>query len=182
MKQHIVVRGLVFGASLLSFNLWAGAESFNSGPVFNDYGRHAVVMQTSIVPSNAVFKVAFDVSEQGSDEKVSRRFDSLARFINMHVANGVKLENIELALVVHGKASFDLLDNKAYKAKFNKDNPNHGLLQQLMHNQVKVYLCGQSAAYYDVKNAMLTPGVNMVLSAMTAHAQLNQQGYSLNPF
>jgi hypothetical protein len=28
----------------------------------------------------------------------------------------------------------------------------------------------------------LIPGVKMALSAMTAHAQLQQQGYTLNPF
>jgi len=51
-----------------------------------------------------------------------------------------------------------------------------------LNNQVKVYLCGQSAAYYDVKNTDLYKGVDMALSAMTAHALLQQQGYSLNPF
>lgn len=43
-------------------------------------------------------------------------------------------------------------------------------------------LCGQSAAYYQVQNADLVPGVQMALSAMTAHAVLAREGYSLNPF
>tara|TARA_Y100000588_G_scaffold170524_1_gene184375 strand:+ start:507 stop:614 length:108 start_codon:yes stop_codon:yes gene_type:complete len=33
-----------------------------------------------------------------------------------------------------------------------------------------------------VKQQQLIPGVQMALSAMTAHAQLQQQGYTLNPF
>ncbi|HBH44411.1 MAG TPA: hypothetical protein DDY28_08390, partial [Hyphomonas atlantica] len=43
-------------------------------------------------------------------------------------------------------------------------------------------LCGQTAAYRDVTKADLLPGVEMSLSAMTAHAQLQQDGYTLNPF
>jgi intracellular sulfur oxidation DsrE/DsrF family protein len=43
-------------------------------------------------------------------------------------------------------------------------------------------VCGQSAAFNDVTNEDLLPGVHMALSAMTAHAQLQQEGYTLNPF
>ena len=39
-----------------------------------------------------------------------------------------------------------------------------------------------SAAAQDVTNADLQPGVKMALSAITAHAELQRQGYSLNPF
>jgi len=55
-------------------------------------------------------------------------------------------------------------------------------LQDLMKNQVRVYLCGQSAAYYDISNDMLASGVKMALSAMTAHAVLQSKGYKVNPF
>ncbi|MDT3272587.1 DsrE family protein, partial [Shewanella sp. SP2S2-4] len=47
---------------------------------------------------------------------------------------------------------------------------------------VKFYICGQSAAYFDLTSTSLLPGVDMALSAMTAHAILAQQGYSENPF
>ena len=45
-----------------------------------------------------------------------------------------------------------------------------------------VYLCGQSAAAYGIDKGDLIPGVEMALSAMTAHAVLSAEGYSLNPF
>lgn len=114
--------------------------------------------------------------------EVNRKIETLARFINMHVANGVSAENIHLALVVHGKAGFDLLKSRLYQEKFNSTNANSALLQDLMKNQVQIYLCGQSAAYYDIDKPLLEPGVKMALSAMTAHAVLNSKGYSLNPF
>ena len=40
----------------------------------------------------------------------------------------------------------------------------------------------QSAAWANVEKADLLPGVKMALSAMDAHAILQHQGYSLNPF
>ena len=100
----------------------------------------------------------------------------------MHVANGVPLENINLALVVHGKAGFDLLKAPLYQHKYQQENANVALVQALLKNQVKIYICGQSAAYHGITNDMVLPGVEMALSAMTAHATLQTQGYTLNPF
>ena len=160
----------------------AGAEQFAAGSVIKNYGKHAKVQQDLNFDKSALFKVAFDVSEQGKVGEVNRKIETLARFINMHVANGVPAENIHLALVGHGKAGFDLLKASLYQEKFKKTNANSALLQDLMKNQVQVYLCGQSAAYYDIEHELLEPGVKMALSAMTAHAVLNSKGYSLNPF
>ena len=126
--------------------------------------------------------VAFDVAEQGAQGKVNRRFESLARFLNMQARAGVPPEQVELALVVHGKAGFDLLDNKRFAEKFGGDNPNAPLLAALQKHGVRILLCGQSAAYNDIDHAQLLPGVEMALSAMTAHALLQQSGYTLNPF
>jgi len=158
------------------------AAEFKAGPLIQKYGKHAAVKQDLVLNTDSKLKVVFDVSTQSETTKVNRSFNSLARFLNMHVANGFTADNIELALVVHGKAGFDLLNNKAYQAKYAADNPNHELLGLLIKYNVKVYLCGQSAAYFNIENKALQSGVNMALSAMTAHAVLQQQGYTLNPF
>ncbi len=155
-------------------------NTFTTGPQIKDFGANAFV--DVAFPKDQSFKVAFDVGKQGETDKVNRNFDSLARFINMHVRAGVKPENIRLALVVHGKASLDVMNNDSYAEKFDLDNPNHDLINELLNNQVDIYLCGQSAAYYKVAQEDLQEGVQMALSAMTAHALLQQQGYTLNPF
>lgn len=56
------------------------------------------------------------------------------------------------------------------------------LIAALIDHGVRIIVCGQSAAYYDVRTDDLLPDVEMALSAMTAHALLQQQGYTLNPF
>jgi intracellular sulfur oxidation DsrE/DsrF family protein len=177
MKTFSLILGL-----LVSHCAFAGIETFESGPLIQGYGKHTKVEQDLKVPNDMALKVVFDVSDSGGETKLNRKFDSLARFLNMHVANGSKPENIDLALVVHGKAGADLLNEKAFMDKFKNNNPNSELLQLLMKNKVQIYLCGQSAAFYDIKNADLADGVQMSLSAMTAHAILQQQGYHLNPF
>jgi intracellular sulfur oxidation DsrE/DsrF family protein len=174
-KLMIILLTLVSGVTY--------AESaFVDGPAIKGYGKHASVQQSYTLDKSAQYKVAFDIAEQGDSTKVNRKINSLARFINMHVANGVPLKNIKLALVAHGKAGFDLLSNAEYKKQFTQGNPNAELLSKLLENNVQILLCGQSAAYYNIKNKQLKKGVKMALSAMTAHAMLQNQGYTLNPF
>jgi intracellular sulfur oxidation DsrE/DsrF family protein len=177
MKYLLLLLAMTF-----CFSTHADLSSFHDGPLIKEFGKHAKVKQDLKLNSKQVLKVAFDVAKQGSEDSLNRSFDSLARFLNMHVANGFKAENVQLALVVHGSAAHDLLNNKAYQKKFSKNNPNYELLTQLIQNNVRVYLCGQSASYYEINNESLHHGANMALSAMTAHAVLQQQGYSLNPF
>ncbi|MFT5756704.1 MAG: intracellular sulfur oxidation DsrE/DsrF family protein [Alteromonadaceae bacterium] len=177
MKTITLIITLLFSSHCL-----ANAASFKDGSILKGYGKHASVKQDLVLNNNAVFKVVFDTSEQGSEDEVNGRVNSVARFFNMHAANGILPENIQLALVVHGKASFDLLNNDNYQAKYSKNNPNDELLSLLLKNKVRIYLCGQSAAYYKIDNTNLHQGVHMALSAMTANAVLQREGYTLNPF
>jgi len=159
---------------LLLTSVSAYADKFTTGPLIKDYGPHAKVEQELKFDKSTVFKVAFDIAAQGEKDKPNRKFVTPARFLNMHVANGVAATNIDLAVVVHGKATKDLVDSA--------DNPNKALIAELVKHNVKFYVCGQSAAYYEVTNDDLLPGVEMALSAMTAHALLQQNGYTVNPF
>lgn len=170
---------LFAGCTILSFT--SLAAEFTTGPVFKDYGKKAVVDGVSFDRS-AQFNVAFDVAKGAEAGKLNRQFDSLARFINMHVASGVAEENIKLALVVHGSATLDLLKNNFYQQKYSTENVNIPLLSELMQHQVRVIVCGQSAAAHGLDNDAFIPGVEVALSAMNAHALLQQQGYTLNPF
>ena len=151
----------------------ADFSSFTTGPVIEDYGPVADIDVTLPVPQDAVFRHSFDVSAQAKDGQPNRTLASAARFINMHAKAGVDTDRIEIAVVVHGKAVHDVSGENSSSAD---------LVAALIDNGVSIIVCGQSAAYYDVKTDDLLPGVDMALSAMTAHALLQQQGYTLNPF
>lgn len=158
-----------------------GKSDFEYGPVFNSFGKHAHVQGVSF-PENQTFKVAFDVANAAEPGEVNRKFESLARFINMHVANGVKHDNLSLALVVHGSATEEMLKSAHFKQRTGQTNGSETLLNALIAQGVEVIVCGQSAAAHGVEKTALIDGIKMDLSAMTAHARLAQKGYSTNPF
>ena len=174
------MKTLLTGFSLLLTSLSTLAAE--PAPVIKDFGYFYNVPSHVSDLSQAQFKIAFDVGDGAEKGAQNNHINSLARFINMHVAHGVKPENIQLALVVHGGASVDVLANSYYKARFDKDNKTQSLIKQLLANNTQVYVCGQSATHMKVAAEQLIPGVKMALSAMTAHAQLQQKGYTLNPF
>lgn len=176
-------QGLIAASLLLcSFNLMAGSEAFKPGVVLPQYGKIAEVETSVTIPKEMQFKVVFDMSKAAEPGKVNRSLDTLARFINMHVSNGVALDDIDLMMVVHGSAVKDFTQEKFYQSIQGKPNANAELINQLTKIGVKFNLCGQSAAYYDVSLPLLLPRVDMALSAMTAHAIAAKEGYSLNPF
>jgi intracellular sulfur oxidation DsrE/DsrF family protein len=100
----------------------------------------------------------------------------------MQARNGTRPEHLEMAVVVHGPAAKDLLNDAAYKARFGVENPNTGLLTGLGKAGTEIYLCGQTAAYRGFTAEELHPSVIMALSAMTAHVQLQSEDYTLIPF
>jgi intracellular sulfur oxidation DsrE/DsrF family protein len=149
-------------------------SAFETGPVLDEFGPHAPVPGVDQLPADAEFQIAFDVSEPAGESGPNRGFMAAARFLNMHVAAGVPEENIRLVVVVHGKASRELLSAD--------DNPSRALVEALLAEDVRFVLCGQSAVAYGIEPQDLIPGVEMSLSAMTAHAVLQQRGYTVNPF
>lgn len=153
--------------------VYANEMVVSMGPVFSDFGPVADVDTTMAIPKDVVFRHTFDVSKPSKDASPNRTLVSAARFINMHARAGVAVENINVAVVVHGAA---------VKETAHPDSPSAKLIAALKKTNVRIIVCGQSAAYYGVATKDLLPGVEMALSAMTAHAVLQQQGYTLNPF
>ena len=174
----ISLRATAFLASLFLAPLAHAEESrFTTGPVIADYGPVANVEGAAPIPAHTHFKVVFDVSEGAEAGAVNRGLESAARFLNMHARAGVRPQNIRLAIVVRGSATRDV----AVHPRPGEDNANAALIADLIAHNVDIYVCGQSAAHYEVNASDLLPNVQLALSAMTAHALLQQRGYTLNP-
>ena len=178
------------GAAVLALASPVAAQdvsAFKTGPVFADFGPHAPVEGMGTVPADTEFSIAFDVAKPAEEGARNRGFESAARFINMHAAAGVDPDNIRIAVVVHGKASMDLLDDAAWAAKGKagggeEGNPSAAMIRAMLDAGVRFILCGQSGVAYGIAQEDLIPGVETALSAMTAHALLQQRGYTVNPF
>ncbi|PHS26270.1 MAG: hypothetical protein COA84_06365 [Robiginitomaculum sp.] len=173
----------LFALLALALPAFAGPEAFHSGPAIPKFGKIADVKSDQPIPNGAVFKVRFDVPKGGKVGQINRQLETVARFLNMHVSAGMKEENIHLAVVLHGQGAMDVTRNGYYGTQHeHAQNANTALIAVLVDKGVKFYVCGQTAAYYGIDNEDLLPGVSMSLSAMTAHAILNNEGYALNPF
>ena len=132
---------------------------------------------------DTVFRHSFDAVAEAEPGTLNRNLVSLARFLNMHARAGVPAENLQLALVIHGTAVNDVTRADHYGARHDgAENINVELIEQLQAHGVQFYVCGQSASRQSIDNEDLLPGVTMALSAMTAHALLQQDGYTMNPF
>ena len=148
--------------------------NFHPGTYIAEFGPVASVDADQAIPKKARFRVRYDVTDAAAPGELSKSLVSVARFLNMSVENGVDPKNVELAVVVHGSATKDMTKRD--------DNANAALIAALAEKGVDIYLCGQSAAAYDVEKENLLPGVKMALSAMHAHAILDAEGNALNPF
>ncbi len=157
-------------------------SAFHTGPVFAEFGPHAPVEGATTFARDSEFRVAFDVTEKADEGELNRKFESAARFVNMHVAAGVALENIDVAVVVHGKAVLDLNTDDALAARDLPANASAAMVREMLERGVRFVVCGQSASVYGVHRTHLIDGVEMSLFAMTAHALLQQRGYTVNPF
>lgn len=155
----------------------AGPEDFHPGGLIPGYGPIAEVPQASPVPADTHFRLAIDVVDGGETGEVNRRFVTAASFLNLQHAAGIPVDNIDIALVVHGPAYRDLLRDEAYGGS----NPNSELIGILRSHGVRFLYCGQSGVYRDVAAEDLLPGIEVSPSATTAHVLLQQQGYALRP-
>ena len=155
----------------------SSAESaFSTGPVIADYGPAAVIDADFKIPEGTKFKVSYDTIKTTEPGEINRSLNTLARFLNMHAKAGVAEEDMELAIVFHSKAVIDLTNAARYGEEFDgAENANAEIIKALLDKNVRIIVCGQSAAYHDVKNEDLLPGVEMALSAMTAHAVLHNR-------
>jgi intracellular sulfur oxidation DsrE/DsrF family protein len=159
----------------------AGPEMFVKGPVITASGAVANVKSDLPLPANKDWKMVFNVPTAVAG-KLNPRIDAAARFINMLAASGVPMSRIHVALVAHSEGLMDFLTAKRYGDESGgAANPNEAVIRQLIGKGVPVYICGQSAELSDVTKADLVPGVKLALSAMTTYADLQGQGYAVNP-
>ncbi len=163
--------------------LQADTPQPSMGPVIQDFGPYLPVLEPGLeTPMGQPMKAVFDVAQSPEPGEASRYLETPARYMNMHAGSGVSKDNLRAAVVIHGRATRDLLTDAAFQKRFGMDNPNRALVEALIAADVEIVLCGQSAAFGGYDKAELLPGVKLALSAMTALVGLQNQGYRLIAF
>lgn len=171
MKRLLLISALLSAPALAT-----------DGPVFMSFGSHTVVEADIMIPKGMVLRHVYDVTA-ASPGKRNPGFETAARFINSHVGNGMAARDVSVAIVVHGPAIAELTRALAYAARLGGTaNASEAMVVEMLGKGVRFIVCGQAANAMGVKKADLLPGVELAISASSAHAILQAQGYSLNPF
>ncbi|MFP2994634.1 DsrE family protein [Spongiivirga sp. MCCC 1A20706] len=176
----MIIRNLFLLLLLTSLSTLAQKK----GPIIKAYGAVKKIENPDYkTDTAATFKVVFDVMDTPNDlNAINKKIETAARFLNMHAQAGVPKEQLKVALVVHNKASKDIITDKAYKKRYQTKNPNSKLLESLLNEGVQVIFCGQSSKSRGFPKEDLIPGTQISLSAMTALIQLQNQNYRLIKF
>ena len=152
--------------------------------IIKNYGDTFPVEEAALyLDKNTHYQVIFDIAKSPDQkDQLNSSINTVARFINMHVAQGVPLENLEIIAVIHGRAVKDYITDQIYLNKFGVKNPNTKIIAALKEAGVKTYMCGQSFAYQGYTKDQLSAHANLSLSAMTALVHFQKAGYQLINF
>ena len=183
MKRITKIFAVITAISILPLNTLAQENAPFTGPVF-DFAQTVRIDNPEMrVPKDKVLKVVFDTYTGAVSGKPNSTFISAARFINMHVADGHPQENIKVAIVVHGTTSIEVTKDEFYGQHHDgHKNANAPIIAELIKEGVEIYICGQSATFRGVTRENILPGIKFSTSAMTAHAMLQSEGYTLIPW
>lgn len=177
------MKSFLFSAFLI-FSIPLMAQKPVPGPVIPEYGKIFQTKTDFKTDTTQVVKVVFDITSSSDPGEPSIYITSVARYLNMMVMDGMPKEKMNIAIVLHGSAIFDLMKDSYYHMEYpdNPTNPNLGLLQALSKNGVEIITCGQSLSLRQIEKKMIYDKTAVALSAMTAVIQLQNQGYQLIKF
>ena len=144
--------------------------------------EEVVVTSDMEFPDDAIWMHSFDAyeSEAGKPNGAFRRALS---FIRAMEAEGVDPERVKVAIVVHGPAVFDVVNDARYGERYEGEtNQAYNNIAQLIGYGAEIWVCGVAAKYHGVGNAHLLEGVKMAPSGTVAHAELQRRGFGLNAY
>ena len=176
------IKILVVACAVMLNPAQAQQPGFQQDGYISGFGPFVSIPADTMLPKDAEFKVAFDTGVAAAPGTINKTMVAAARFLNMHVDAGVAPDKIELVIVIHGSAGADVSNANYYEEQHLQDNASAPLVSALVEKGVRFIVCGQSAAFYGMSSEDFLPDVEIALSAMTAHALLQQQGFTLNPF
>ena len=175
---------MLLRSALVSFTVIVSfavqAESPSTGPYVHAGGPAFEVPDKDVaLREGRRYRVVYELTGYpGEKIDVNRPLTVVGRFMNMHGKNGVPLEDLDVAVVVHGQTLWSLLNDEAYEKEFGVRNPSTALVNDLANAGVQLYVCGQSLGFRGLNKSVLNENVKVGLSAMTMLVTLQADGYT----
>jgi intracellular sulfur oxidation DsrE/DsrF family protein len=173
----------------LSVSAQTSKDTVGTFPVIKKY-KWANVMDVpdkNFKPDPSLkYKIVIDLTAGPKNEKDSIGyreanwgFGEVGRRLNLHVADGIPVKNIDIVVAVHGFALFSMLNNESYKKKYGVDNPSLTLIDELKKCGVKFVVCGQAMNFMSVESKDLISNSTIGLTAQTVLTSYQMKGYLL---
>ncbi len=181
MKSTLLIVGIFICGLMMGF---AQKSVRQNGPIIENYGQVFRVDDPDYeLDTTKTYQVVFDIMGSPDDRSaLNARINTMARFLNMHAQAGVPKKQLKVACVFHNLATTDVLNDDAYRSRYQTSNPNLGLLNALDSAGVEIYICGQSIHARGVDRSELADPVRVALSAMTILIDYQAKGYELVKF
>ena len=112
-------------------------------PVIKSYGTVFQLPEADQKPDPSIkYKIIVELNENGSKpDSLNEYIEALATLVNLHAAEGVPKENIQMVVVLHKMATYAVFGNELYKEKFKCANPNLQILNELMDAEALSFMC-----------------------------------------
>ena len=159
------------------------AESAWQNPVIQEYGKVYLMRDAAVQPSpDREYKVLFDITKAAKEaNQANPGLEHVARLINIFALAKVPPEKLKIVAVLHGPATVASLDDRYYRKKYQRDNPNSKLIDALKRVGVVVYVCGQALGHNGFAPSWVNPKVDVALAALTVLPVYQLDGYALIP-
>lgn len=176
--------GLVLAVHVVSGVLAEDKGVKPSQLVFPIIPKHGGVLPRlkAVEQPRAGAKVVFDVTVDAKPADVNKGLDRVARLLNLYGAAGLQAKDVKITIVLHGEATKTVLNDSAYKARFQiEQNPNLPLIHELQKADVEVLVCGQALNYKGFADDEVTDAIPIAAAALTVVVNKQTDGYSYIP-
>jgi intracellular sulfur oxidation DsrE/DsrF family protein len=152
---------------LVKSSKWSGVI-----PVPNADEKPVVSQQYKLL-----MEVTKGIKDSVEAKDINEALAEVGRLLNIHIAAGIPKKNIDVVVVAHGGILKSFYNNAVYKEKYKIDNPNIGLLNELLASGVKFIVCGQAMSFLNITKEQLLPWMKVALSAQTVLTDYQLRGY-----
>ena len=153
-------------------------------PVIKDFGGIFEIPYADEKPDpKLIYNIVIEVQQESDKgDTLNWALNNVARMLNLHSMGGVPTSKMNVVIVIHGGATYAIMNNEAYQVKYKVDNQNLKLLDQLGKAGVKMFVCGQSLVNRKVDRTKLAPQIKISSSALTVLTTYQLRGYALLKF
>ena len=176
------MKNLLFFLSMTLCFFCSGQGRLN--PVIKSFGGIYDVPEATVLPDPDLdYNIVVDVKSGTIDpQELAPGIYNVARMINLLAVGGADVDRLNVVLAIHASATYAILNNDEFKERFDTDNPNIPLIEELKKTGVKVIVCGQSLKGRGVEATQVLPQVEIATSMLTTVATYQLKGYAFFQF